>query len=196
MRKEYLSLEDYLKEYCPSVLLQYEDYVKNATKYSPEEICDSEIDMSSIINSAITALKAQGIVTYGNLISLLKMYGNLNWVRDIGIATRSKLALQLKDFGIDMERLDLVDEEVIKYAVEKCGRRFEINIDKLLSPMQRASLSKDGITTSEEFVRKFANDDTWFSVHHLMCTDSLGKFAPDIKLLRKEIKKWSENDGS
>lgn len=184
---EQVTLESYIKENYPDILLEYKAYAAKDKKLSIQEICDLPLDVKGIPWSVVAEFKKLDISSVGKLIRVSLIYSGIGWVSGVGHNTINKLHSSLQQFGINVIEPDLTKEEIRKYAMENCTRNLEISLDHRIDYKTMETLNGMSIYTIKDIIDYLKEHESFDMVEHLA-----GYQRDNIMALLNQFAKYPE----
>lgn len=191
---EQVTLEDYVQEYHPEILSQYQKYAVKEKKLTAEQICKLPIDTKNLSSRVASTFALQDITTIGKLLRILLKYDSILWINGIGVKTERDLHKQLSGYNVNVKEPHESGYALRKYALRYCKRKLTVNVANIFEQSTAEILEANKLYTVDDIIR-YLNRGRY--LHHLHGITKrktrdieliLGTFAPSFELLLKEFK--------
>lgn len=162
-----ITLDEYLSSRYPYILEAYRRLVEKRKELTAEDICNMELDTKGLTSKAVKELRKLDITTIGKLIRVLLIYGSINWLNGVGVATTNRLYENLRSYEVNVKEPSLTDNELRSYAMEFCRRDLNITIEGKLDDKTYKVLADMSITTIIDIIKWLQKNNSFDMVKAL-----------------------------
>ena len=123
-----ITLEEYIKSNHPDIYQAYKNQVSGTAKLTVEDICNMQLDTNGLSAKAVSQLKELDISTVGKLLRVLVIYGSIEWVDYVGVATTNRLHDLLSKYEVNVKEPSLTSWRLREYAMKHCRRNLDVSL--------------------------------------------------------------------